>query len=58
MLSYKTIRLITWIVALALAAWLIRDLPFTDILDSISNLSSQQWFYWSSLNLVIILVFV
>lgn len=58
MSSYKTIRIFAWIIALTLAGWLIRDLPFTDILESVSNLSIQQWFYWTTLNLLIIFVFV
>ncbi len=56
--SYKTIRIFAWIIALTLAGWLIRDLPFTDILESVSNLSMQQWLYWATLNLLIIFVFV
>ncbi len=58
MSSYKIIRLAAWISALALAGWLIRDLPFNDILDSVKSLSMRQWFYWSILNLFIIFIFV
>jgi glycosyltransferase 2 family protein len=58
MSNYKTIRLAAWIIALTLAIWLLRDLPFKDILDSVSNLSMLQWIYWATLNLLIIFVFV
>lgn len=58
MSSYKIIRLIAWLIALFLAGWLIRDLPFKDILDSVTRLSLQQWLYWSGLNLFIIFIFV
>ncbi|PCJ43716.1 MAG: TIGR00374 family protein [SAR86 cluster bacterium] len=58
MLNYKVIRILTWLIALALAAWLIRDLPFDTIFKTISHLTSAQWFYWLSINLVIILIFV
>ncbi len=56
--NYKSIRLIAWIIALSLAVWLIKDLPFRDILESVKRLSIQQWLYWSSLNLFIIFIFV
>src|SRR6056300_1117326 len=58
MSSYKAIRLAAWIIALTLAVWLIRDLPFKDILYSVSYLSMLQWLYWAGLNLLIIFVFV
>jgi uncharacterized protein (TIRG00374 family) len=58
MSRYNTIRLFAWIIAFTLAFWLIRDLPFTDISESISTLSAAQWFYWLSINCLIICVFV
>ena len=58
MLNYKTIRLITWMIALFLIFWLIRDLPFSTILRTIKGLTFAQWFYWISINLLIILIFV
>ncbi len=58
MSKYKTIRLAAWIIALTLAIWLLRDLPFKEILDSVGSLSMLQWIYWAGLNLLIIFIFV
>ncbi|MDG2090052.1 MAG: lysylphosphatidylglycerol synthase transmembrane domain-containing protein [Gammaproteobacteria bacterium] len=58
MLSYKFIRAFTWLIALALAAWIIRDLPFEIIIETIFSLTVAQWFYWTLINLIIILILV
>lgn len=58
MTNYKILRFITWTIALVLTFWLIRDLPFNTILITIKNLTFAQWFYWSLINLLIILLFV
>ncbi|MFL2840548.1 MAG: lysylphosphatidylglycerol synthase transmembrane domain-containing protein [Pseudohongiellaceae bacterium] len=58
MLNYKSIRILTWFISLTLATWLISDLPFNTIFETIVSLTTVQWFYWLSVNLVIILIFV
>ena len=58
MLSYKFIRAFTWLIALALTAWIIRDLPFEIIIETIFSLTDAQWFYWACVNLSIILILV
>ncbi len=55
---YKTIRLVAWIIAFTLALWLIHDLPFRDILESVNQLSAVQWLFWAGINCLIIFIFV
>ena len=56
MLNYKAIRVFTWLIAFALAIWLLRDLPFGIIIETIFSLTAAQWFYWTSINLIIIFI--
>lgn len=58
MISYKTLRTLSWLIALTIVLWLIHDLPFDAIFETITNLTVTQWLYWSCINLLIILVFV
>lgn len=58
MISYKALRILSWLIALTLVFWLSHDLPFGTIFETIANLTVKQWLYWSSINLLIILVFV
>lgn len=48
---------LAWIFALALTALLIRNISFLAILESIANLTLNQWLLWLTLNLIIIIVF-
>jgi uncharacterized protein (TIRG00374 family) len=56
--SYKTIRILSWLIALALTLWLIRDLTFNAIFQTVAALNLSQWIYWVLINIVIILIFV
>ncbi len=49
-------RYMVWFVALALAAWILSRLPFTDLLQTIKNLQLSQWIVWIALNLLIIML--
>lgn len=55
---YRLIQLLTWLISLLLLVWVLRGLPLTSILETVSGLSLWQWLGWSLLNLVIILVYV
>ncbi|MDX2493762.1 MAG: lysylphosphatidylglycerol synthase domain-containing protein, partial [Desulfuromusa sp.] len=55
---YRIFQSVNWLFSLLLALWILKSLPFTTILESVSGLSLSQWVLWSSLNLVIILVYV
>ena len=46
-------RLLTaclWLIALALAAWSLRQLPFSDIIAQIAALQWHQWLAWTVIN--------
>lgn len=58
MLSYKSLRILSWIIALTLAVWLLRNLQFQLIAETITNLTSEQWIAWLLINLCIIFIFV
>lgn len=47
-------RYMVWFAALGLAAWILSRLPFTDLMQTISNLRLSQWMIWISLNLLVI----
>lgn len=47
-----------WPIAIALAAWIITRLPFTGLVQTISNLQSLQWISWIALNVFIIVLLV
>lgn len=46
--------LLLWLIAVALAAWTLAQLPLADITHSISSLSAVQWVFWLGLNALII----
>lgn len=48
--------LLLWLIAIALAAWTLAQLPLADITHSISALSAVQWIFWLGLNALIIVV--
>lgn len=50
------LTLLLWIIALALTAWTLSQLPFADIASSVASLSTAQWIFWLSLNGLIILI--
>ena len=58
MLNYKSFRMLSWVIALALAFWLFRNLQFGIIVETITNLTVMQWVTWLLINLCIIFVFV
>jgi len=58
MSRYKSIQLITWIMGLLLASWILSKLPLSTISRSISSLSLMQWCSWIALNMVIISLYV
>ena len=47
---------VMWLVALALVAWTLTQLPLDQISQSISSLTATQWILWIGLNLLIIVV--
>ncbi len=47
-------RYVTWLIAFALAAWIVSRLPFTELMQTITNLQFSQWIIWTSLNLLVI----
>ena len=49
-------RYMAWIAALGLAAWILTRLPFTDLLQTITNLEPSQWIAWTGLNLFVIVL--
>lgn len=48
--------LLLWLIAIALAAWTLAQLPLADITHGISALSTVQWIFWLGLNALIIVV--
>jgi len=56
--KYRFVQTLTWLFSLSLVLWILKSLPLTTILVSVSGLSLSQWLLWSVLNLVIILVYV
>ncbi|MDO8343950.1 MAG: lysylphosphatidylglycerol synthase transmembrane domain-containing protein [Cellvibrio sp.] len=52
----KLVTLLLRLIALGLAAWTLAQLPLADITNSISSLSTLQWFFWLGLNALIIFV--
>ena len=47
-------RYMTWFIAFALATWILSRLPFTELIQTISNLQLPQWMVWTCLNLLVI----
>lgn len=56
--KYRLFQAVSWLFSLLLVVWILKSLPLTTILASVSGLSRLQWVFWSVLNLVIILVYV
>lgn len=52
--SFPYSRYLAWIAALGLAAWILSRLPFTDLLQIITDLGPSQWLVWIALNLTVI----
>ena len=52
--SFPYSRYLAWIAALGLAAWILSRLPFTDLLQTITDLRPSQWLVWIALNLTVI----
>jgi uncharacterized protein (TIRG00374 family) len=43
-----------WLAALGLAAWILSRLPFTSLLQTVTDLQPLQWLSWITLNLIVI----
>ncbi len=56
--KYNSIRLITWLAAFLLAAFVLQQLPFSTLSQSMANLSLTQCLSWIAVNLTIISVLV
>jgi len=57
-ISYKSVRLITWLIALLLVVAILTQLPFSSLTETISRLSTSQWLLWVMVNLLTILLLV
>lgn len=55
-LPTNTFRYLIWLLALGLAAWILSRLPFTELLQTITDLHVSQWMVWITLNLMVILL--
>ena len=51
-------RYMAWLAALGLVAWIFSRLPFTNLLQTVTNLQFSQWVGWFALNLFIIALLV
>lgn len=52
----KAIPVLLWLTALILVGWVLSQLPFATIVESISTLSLTQWLAWIGINIGIILL--
>jgi hypothetical protein len=52
----KAIPVLLWLAAFILLGWILSQLPFATIAQSIGTLSFEQWLAWTGLNLGIILL--
>lgn len=52
----KQLTILLWLIALALAAWTLGQLPIADITTSFATLSTTQWIFWLGLNGSIIFI--
>jgi uncharacterized protein (TIRG00374 family) len=50
----RLLILFLWLMALALVTWALRQLPFTDIANSMRALAPLQWMFWLCLNLLVL----
>tara|TARA_B110000858_G_scaffold198281_1_gene263719 strand:+ start:24395 stop:25405 length:1011 start_codon:yes stop_codon:yes gene_type:complete len=55
-LPTNSLRYLTWVTALGLAAWILSKLPFTELVQTITDLRLSQWMVWTALNLIVILL--
>ena len=53
-LSSKTIAALTWLLAFALAAWILSQLPLSGFRDTLVTIQVQNWFLWIGLNVLIL----
>ena len=51
-------RYMAWLAALGLAVWILSKLPFTNLLQTVTNLQFSQWLGWIALNLFVIALLV
>lgn len=51
---WRLLTTLLWILALALAAWSLRQLPFADIVSQITGLKWHQWAIWIAANVLIL----
>lgn len=52
--QWRVLTICLWLIALALAAWSLRQLPFPDITAQIAALQGHQWLGWTAINLLIL----
>ena len=50
----NTISLLLWLSAIALVAWILKDLPVESMLRGIEQLHFSQWIVWIVLNLLVV----
>ncbi|MDD9894253.1 MAG: lysylphosphatidylglycerol synthase transmembrane domain-containing protein [Gammaproteobacteria bacterium] len=55
-ITNKLLPLFSWIVALALAIWILSFLPLDAVLQSLTAISFSDWFLWIGLNIAVILL--
>ena len=53
-LSSKTIAALTWLLAFALAAWILTQLPLSGFRGTLATIEVQNWFLWIGLNVLIL----
>lgn len=51
---WKTVNLALWLLAVVLAVWTLRQLPFDEMLSHLGGLSVGQWLLWSAINALIL----
>lgn len=57
-ISARPVQIISWLLAVLLAAWIIWQLPVGGVSSTLSAITFGQWFIWAGVNLSIILVYV
>ena len=53
-LSSKTIAMLTRLIAFALVAWILSQLPLSGFRDTLTSIQIQNWFLWTGLNVLIL----
>lgn len=56
MRTQRLIGLLFWLLALGMAAWVLRQLPLHSVLDTFARLGWRQWLAWTCINSAVILV--